>query len=193
MVRERKAKREEVLTRPMLATIVRNIPDHSVQKAVARKATAERLTEAETLHLVAEVARAEPEQIDGLLSTNWLARPTGGPKGGGVEITSNVAARLEALITLAATLSDRLATLPRYDELEDQRTAAALDEELGALYVRYMEWQGQMEDATELTRLQQQNKELKVSNATLVLDLARCRETLGLGQRKYLEEQNVHG
>ena len=198
LVRERKSNREPVLTRSMLAKISQNIPDHDLQEAVAKKALAERLTEKEAVELVGAVVQAEPEQLPKVLSTSWLdtkeARRQARQHTALVsdeEHQQRADRMYEAmLLGLIAELTSRINQTPRMSTgpFSEQMEIAIND-----LEVAIANWRGV--DSEVISILQTANKALRKSEQELTADnerlrseLASLRRTIGLGQKKYIED-----
>ena len=202
LVRNRKHNREDILTRPALTAIVRSIPDHTLQEAVASKVMAEKLTEKETVQLVHKIAeQPEQEELESILTTSWLdanrkpAQPV-------LPIVIDEAERehrtrifqLTMAAALTTTLAEHFQVIPHPEMLVGMEITECnkLDSAINNLYGAIAAWQRENRDAVD--RLRTENFSLKGElenaykyNKSLETQLHNCQKQIGLGQKIYME------
>ncbi|MBI2622813.1 MAG: ParB N-terminal domain-containing protein [Candidatus Levybacteria bacterium] len=198
LVRERHKPREDVLTRPMLRTIVSQVPNHQAQEALVKKAVAEKLNEAEVKRLVMSYANAPTqEQRDTVLSTSWLdVKPAPTPfviRGEEERRRSDERFRIEMTRSMILDLAKTLPNLP-IDNHPDLKSA--LDEAINQLLIGVARYQGERVDIVEglqkqIEQLSRENLGLKSDNALLNRNLAALRNALGLARTISDEEQRL--
>lgn len=209
LVRERHKQREKVLTRPMLRTIVSQVPDHQVQEALVNKAMAESLKENEVKSLVLSYANVQTqEQRTAILSTSWLeelARRT--PKPIRLdELTENERRQMEEETVRSSerfrismnitTILDIAKNLPDLPVSNNPDLKLALDKVIKQLLIGITQYQGERVDIVEslqsqIEQLSGENLSLRNEIAQLNRNLTSLRNTLGIAHRISGEEHRL--
>lgn len=186
--------RESVLTKPMLRSIVSQIPAHQDQEALARKAIAEKLNEAEVRRLVIALVHAQsPEQKRAILSTSWVetSKPAPTPIITEEEIRrSRERYQIEMLRVMILDIARTLPGLP-IDNYPDLK--ALLDQAIHQLLISITQYQGEHVDIIkklqdQIDQLTKENQSLRSENTRLDRNLTALRNAMGLA-RKITDEE----
>lgn len=207
LVGPRHQAREEVLTRPMLRSIVSQIPDHEAQEALAHKAIAEKLNEAEVRRLVVAYANTQsPEKRQSLLSTSWLELEKPTPTSKIVIATEEDRKRIEEdrkkanerfrIDMVVSTLTDIARNLPDLPIDNHPHLRPIVDKTINQLLISISRYQQKDVNLiagleAQIGQLTAENQDLRKENELLNRNLTALRSAMGMARRISDEESRL--